>query len=280
MKLLLHICCAPCSAACIKVLREENIDIVGYWYNPNIHPFKEYDNRLKALKEYSKMINLNVIYDDFYGLDEFVKNTVNIIDNRCGYCYLSRMERVVKYAHDNGYDAFSSTLFISPYQKHDLLKSICEKLSKKYNIQFLYRDFRPYYELGREMFRETGLYMQKYCGCIFSERERYKKEIDSSKIKSDKLNVETLERIKLSWNTPGLNIKKSNGNSELLDLILNLKFKNSVHKLYEKYIHNNLKSIKCVYINDELIGFYDKNYDIYLKKEYLNMGIEEEIKNH
>lgn len=280
MKLLLHICCAPCSAACIKVLREENIDIVGYWYNPNIHPFKEYDNRLKALKEYSKMINLNVIYDDFYGLDEFVKNTVNIIDNRCGYCYLSRMERVVKYAHDNGYDAFSSTLFISPYQKHDLLKSICEKLSKKYNIQFLYRDFRPYYELGREMFRETGLYMQKYCGCIFSERERYKKEIDSSKIKSDKLNVETLERIKLSWNIPGLNIKKSNGNSELLDLILNLKFKNSVHKLYKKYIHNNLKSIKCVYINDELIGFYDKNYDIYLKKEYLNMGIEEEIKNH
>ena len=122
--------------------------------------------------------------------------------------------------------------------------------------------------------------MQKYCGCIFSERERYKKEIDSSKIKSDKLNVETLERIKLSWNIPGLNIKKSNGNSELLDLILNLKFKNSVHKLYEKYIHNNLKSIKCVYINDELIGFYDKNYDIYLKKEYLNMGIEEEIKNH
>lgn len=280
MKLLLHICCAPCSAACIKVLREENIDIVGYWYNPNIHPFKEYDNRLKALKEYSKMINLNVIYDDFYGLDEFVKNTVNIIDNRCGYCYLSRMERVVKYAHDNGYDAFSSTLFISPYQKHDLLKSICEKLSKKYNIQFLYRDFRPYYELGREMFHETGLYMQKYCGCIFSERERYKKEIDSSKIKSDKLNVETLERIKLSWNIPGLNIKKSNGNSELLDLILNLKFKNSVHKLYEKYIHNNLKSIKCVYINDELIGFYDKNYDIYLKKEYLNMGIEEKIKNH
>lgn len=280
MKLLLHICCAPCSAACIKVLREENIDIVGYWYNPNIHPFKEYDNRLKALKEYSKMINLNVIYDDFYGLDEFVKNTVNIIDNRCGYCYLSRMERVVKYAHDNGYDAFSSTLFISPYQKHDLLKSICENLSKKYNIQFLYRDFRPYYELGREMFRETGLYMQKYCGCIFSERERYKKEIDSSKIKSDKLNVETLERIKLSWNIPGLNIKKSNGSNELLDLILNLKFKNSVHKLYQKYIHNNLKSIKCIYINDELIGFYDKNYDIYLKNEYLNMGIEDEIKNH
>ena len=280
MKLLLHICCAPCSAACIKVLREENIDIVGYWYNPNIHPFKEYDNRLKALKEYSKMINLNVIYDDFYGLDEFVKNTVNIIDNRCGYCYLSRMERVVKYAHDNGYDAFSSTLFISPYQKHDLLKSICENLSKKYNIKFLYRDFRPYYELGREMFRETGLYMQKYCGCIFSERERYKKEIDSSKIKSDKLNVETLERIKLSWNIPGLNIKKSNGNSELLDLILNLKFKDSVHKLYEKYIHNNLKSIKCIYINDKLIGFYDKNYDIYLKSDYLNMGIEEGIKNH
>lgn len=169
MKLLLHICCAPCSAACIKVLREEEIDVTGYWYNPNIHPFKEYESRLNALKEYSKMIDLNVVYNDYYGLKEFTKNVVNILDNRCGYCYLTRLENTVKYAKENGYDAFSTTLFISPYQKHDLIKKICENLSEKYNIKFLYKDFRPYYYEGKAMFKETGLYMQKYCGCVFSE---------------------------------------------------------------------------------------------------------------
>ena len=181
MKLLLHICCGPCSAACVKVLREENIDITGYWYNPNIHPFKEYEARMNALKEYSKLINLEVIYDDYYGLREFTKNVVDILDNRCGYCYLSRLEHIVKYAKDNGYDAFTSTLFISPYQKHNLLKSICENLSKKYDIDFKYVDFRPYFREGQQMFRETGLYMQKYCGCIFSEEERYQKQIMKNK---------------------------------------------------------------------------------------------------
>ena len=176
MKLLLHICCGPCSAACVKVLREENMDITGYWYNPNIHPYKEYESRLNALKEYSKMIDLNVVYNDYYGLREFTTNVIDKLDNRCGYCYASRMENVIKYAKENGYDAFTSTLFISPYQNHDLLKSICEGLSKKYDIKFHYVDFRPYYYEGKKMFKETGLYMQKYCGCVYSEEERYLKE--------------------------------------------------------------------------------------------------------
>ena len=176
MKVLLHICCAPCSAACIKVLREENIDVTGYWYNPNIHPYKEYESRLNALKEYSKMIDLDVVYNDYYGLREFTKNVVNILDNRCGYCYLSRLEEVAKYASENGFDAFTTTLFISPYQNHDLMKKICESLEEKYNVKFLYRDFRPYFYEGKKMFKETGLYMQKYCGCVFSEEERYLKK--------------------------------------------------------------------------------------------------------
>lgn len=178
MKVLMHICCAPCSIACIKVLRDEGIDITGYWYNPNIQPFKEYESRLNALKEFSKMVNLDVVYNDYYNIKEFALNVVNIINNRCGYCYLSRLEKACKYAKDNGFDAFTSTLFISPYQRHDLLKSICESLEKKYDIKFLYRDFRPYFYEGKKMFKETGLYMQKYCGCIFSEEERYQKQVD------------------------------------------------------------------------------------------------------
>ena len=182
MKLLLHICCAPCSAACIEVLREEkNIDIKGYWYNPNIHPYKEYENRLNALKEYSKMINLDVVYYDYYGLREFTENVAKNLNDRCEYCYYSRMENVAKYASENGYDAFTTTLFISPYQNHEEMKKICEELSKKYDIEFLYRDFRPGFREGQAKARELGLYMQKYCGCIFSEEDRYSKQINKDK---------------------------------------------------------------------------------------------------
>ena len=187
MKLLLHICCAPCSAACIKVLREENIDIKGYWYNPNIHPYKEYENRLNALKEYSKMINLDVVYYDYYGLREFTQNVYDKLDNRCEYCYVSRMENVAKYAKENGYDAFTTTLFISPYQKHELIIKVAEQMAKKYGVEFIYQDFREGFRIGQQMARDAALYMQKYCGCVFSEEERYlktkigKKEIYENK---------------------------------------------------------------------------------------------------
>ena len=173
MRLLLHTCCAPCSVFCVDTLKKEDIDITSYWYNPNIHPYKEYEARLNSLKEYNEKINVPLIIDDYYGLREFCKNTVDKLDNRCGYCYLTRLEKTAKYAKENGFDAFSTTLLYSIYQNHDLIINICEKLSKKYDIKFLYRDFRIGFRLGQEKAREMGLYMQKYCGCIFSEEERY-----------------------------------------------------------------------------------------------------------
>ena len=170
MKLLMHTCCAPCSVYCIESLRSEGIEPVLYWYNPNIHPYIEYKTRRDTLKEYSKIINVQAIFNEEYGLDNFCKNVINDLENRCvNYCYKVRLEKTVKYAKENGYDAFTSTLFVSPYQKHEELKSLCEQLSKEYNIQFLYRDFRVGFREGQAKARELGLYMQKYCGCIFSE---------------------------------------------------------------------------------------------------------------
>ncbi len=169
---LLHICCAPCSVGVIDKLKEK-FDITGFWFNPNIHPFTEYKNRMNSLKEYSKNINLNVIYKDEYNIVEFTKNVINDLKNRCEYCYLKRLEETVKYAKENNYDAFSTTLLSSIYQNHELIKSICEKLSLKYNIKFIYEDFREgFWEYKKEA-KELNLYMQKYCGCIFSEEERY-----------------------------------------------------------------------------------------------------------
>lgn len=143
MKLLLHTCCAPCSVYCIETLRNEGIEPVSFWFNPNIHPYIEYKTRRDTLIEYAKRINLSLIINENYGLKDFCKNVVEDLENRCtNYCYRVRIEETAKYAKEHGFDSFSSTLFISPYQKHEELKKICEEMAKKYDIIFVYRDFR------------------------------------------------------------------------------------------------------------------------------------------
>lgn len=182
MKLLLHTCCAPCSVYCIESLRNENIEPIVYWYNPNIHPYKEYEARRNCLKEYTNKIKVQAIFQEDYGLKEFCKNVVNDLENRCiNYCYRVRLEQTAKYAKENGYDSFSTTLLVSPYQNHEALRVLGESLAEKYGIKFIYRDFRVGFREGQKKAREIGLYMQKYCGCVFSEEERYAKQIEESK---------------------------------------------------------------------------------------------------
>lgn len=184
MKLLLHTCCAPCSVYCIDSLRSEDIEPTVYWYNPNIHPYKEYEARRNCLKEYTNKIKVQAIFQEDYGLKEFCKNVVNDLSNRCiNYCYKVRLEQTAKYAKQNGYDSFSTTLLVSPYQNHEVLKELGKSLEGKYGIKFVYRDFRVGFREGQKKAREIGLYMQKYCGCVFSEEERYAKQIERDKEK-------------------------------------------------------------------------------------------------
>ncbi len=178
MKLLMHTCCAPCSVYCIDTLRAEKIEPTLFWYNPNIHPYTEYKARRDCLKDYAKSIDIKLILQEEYGLDEFCQNVANDISNRCvNYCYPKRLNETVRYAVENGYDAFTTTLLVSPYQKHEELKKVCEDLAKKSGLEFVYRDFRIGFRAGQEKAKAIGLYRQKYCGCIFSEEERYAKAI-------------------------------------------------------------------------------------------------------
>ena len=186
MKLLLHTCCAPCSVYCIDSLREENIEPTIFWYNPNIHPYMEYKSRRDCLKEYTESINVKAIFEEEYGLDTFCRNVINDLKNRCSnYCYKVRLEQTAKYAKENGYDAISTTLLISPYQKHEVLKELGEEIAKKYGLTFLYRDFRVGFRDGQAKARQLGMYMQKYCGCVFSEEDRYFKQIEKDKEKTN-----------------------------------------------------------------------------------------------
>lgn len=182
MKTLLHICCAPCAIECIAALRTEGIFPDGLFYNPNIHPTTEYKMRKNTLVDYAKTIDLKLTCAGEYGLREFLNGVSPDFDNRCTWCYTSRLAFSAEYAAAHGYDSFSTTLLISPYQNHELLQKIGQDMAQKHGIQFLYRDFRSYFKEGQDKARELGLYMQKYCGCIFSEEDRYKKRKKKSKL--------------------------------------------------------------------------------------------------
>ncbi len=177
MKLLLHTCCAPCSVYCIKTLRAEGIEPTLFWYNPNIHPYQEYKLRRDCLKKYADGIKVKLVLDDVYGFDEFVCNVntcKNNLNNRCEeYCYPLRFRRLCEYAKENGYDTISTTLLYSIYQKHDYIKWLLTAMAEEYGLKFLYRDFREGWREGQDAARAAGLYMQKYCGCIYSEEESF-----------------------------------------------------------------------------------------------------------
>ena len=172
MPTLLHICCAPCSVACVKTLREEGVEPVGLWYNPNIHPFQEYKARRDTLRQYARDIGLELYEEDFYGLRQFTAAVARDSDHRCGYCYACRMEYTAQYAAEHGFDRFSTTLLVSPYQNRELICATGMKMGEKYGVEFVPYDFRPRFREGQEEARALGLYMQKYCGCVYSEEDR------------------------------------------------------------------------------------------------------------
>lgn len=173
MNILLHICCGPCAAYPLQVLRAEGHEVRGWFFNPNIHPFQEFRRRLAALEEFSRARDLTVEYDREYGLRGFLRQVVFHEETRCLRCYELRLTAVARRARESGADAFTSTLLYSRYQNHAALKNLGERLAAEYGVIFYYRDFREGWQEGIEMSVEMGLYRQPYCGCIYSEEERY-----------------------------------------------------------------------------------------------------------
>ncbi len=167
MKVLLHMCCGPCSTYPVQELMNEGIDIEGYFYNPNIHPIEEHTKRRENVEKFSKNKNIPVIYDDDFRQTEW-EGMKDIGEARCLHCYSVRLENTAKLAVQRGCDAFTTTLLVSPYQKHDLIKELGEKYAAQYGTTFLYRDFRPGFRQGQQLAKDMELYRQKYCGCILS----------------------------------------------------------------------------------------------------------------
>jgi predicted adenine nucleotide alpha hydrolase (AANH) superfamily ATPase len=158
-------------------LRTQNHDITAYYNNPNIHPFKEFKRRLNTLKDYATAEKLPLISEDKYGLTEFLQKVVFKEQVRCPICYQMRLQKTAQYAAEHGYDAFTTTLLYSRYQNHELLKKSCETLAQQYSLTFIYEDFRLGWQQGIDLSIEKDMYRQPYCGCIYSEQERYDKSL-------------------------------------------------------------------------------------------------------
>jgi len=176
MKVLLHVCCANCAIYPIKTMREEGLQVMGFFYRHNIHPYTECVKRQEALQAYAEQINLKVIYQAGYDIEGFIQNVAFRESERCNYCYHDRLRSTALLAKRGKFDYFSSTLLYSKHQQHDLIRSMGESLGKSVGVAFLYQDYRKGWKEGIECSKQMGLYRQHYCGCVYSEKERFFKE--------------------------------------------------------------------------------------------------------
>ncbi|MFO7760698.1 MAG: epoxyqueuosine reductase QueH [Thermodesulfobacteriota bacterium] len=181
MSIVLHVCCGPCTAYPLKKLRQEGIEPWGFFFNPNVHPFREFKRRLQALEEFSQLTDFQVKIVRDYGMREYLRQVVHQEEKRCLLCYEMRLSRTVEYAVEQRAEAFSSTLLYSRYQNHKLLRDVADDLAARYKVPFYYEDFREGWQEGIDMSLEMGLYRQPYCGCIYSEQERYDKKFRKKK---------------------------------------------------------------------------------------------------
>jgi predicted adenine nucleotide alpha hydrolase (AANH) superfamily ATPase len=180
-RLLLHICCGPCSITTLQMLIGEGYEVTGLFYNPNIHPLTEYVKRRDGCLAVASKLGIKVIVkDDEYRPQEWFRAVAYRENNRCFHCYAQRMERTAQIAKKGKFDFFSTTLLYSKYQRHDAIAALGRDLQSP-STQFLYHDFRVGWQEGIETSKKWDIYRQQYCGCLYSENERYTKKLGVSR---------------------------------------------------------------------------------------------------
>lgn len=174
-KLLLHVCCGPCATASVIELSKK-YHLTGFFYNPNIHPYSEYRRRFIYARRFFSERQIPLLTEAYQPEDYFLAIEGSFTTpQRCWHCYQLRLEKTAQKGVAEKIKTISTTLLISPYQDHEQLKKIGFAIAAKWGLNFYYQDLRPLFRLSRQMAKEAELYLQKYCGCLFSEKERQTK---------------------------------------------------------------------------------------------------------
>jgi len=172
VRILLHICCGPCATYVVKHLREREHEVTGCFFNPNIHPCAEYEKRLQSAESFCLSAGLALCHDRGSDRESWQDAVLQDPPKRCYLCYRLRLNQVAATAAREGYDAFSTTLLISPFQQHAEIKRAGDEAALRLGVAFHYEDWRPQFKLTYQLARESALYRQKYCGCYLSQQER------------------------------------------------------------------------------------------------------------
>ena len=174
-KLLLHTCCAPCVTVPLERLKPD-FQITCYFYNPNIHPKKEYLKRLNELKKLLDDFHIKMIVAD-YEVKRWLQLVRGLEDvpeggKRCEVCFRMRLEQTARFARENNYDAFTTVMSISPHKNADLLNRIGNELSQEFGVDYIEANFKKKdgFKRSVELSKKYNLYRQNYCGCIYSQR--------------------------------------------------------------------------------------------------------------
>lgn len=178
---LVHTCCAHCSAYTVEYWRIQGYSVTGFWYNPNIHPFTEHNLRLEAVKKLSETMAFPLKIEESYDFKEYFRRVAGRENSRCAACFDLRLGKVARKARELGIGSFTSSLLISPHQNHELASETGQKAAAENGVVFLYADLRKRYSDSRHITKPMELYRQQYCGCIYSEYERYSESYQGPK---------------------------------------------------------------------------------------------------
>jgi hypothetical protein len=180
--LLVHACCGPCAITVFQTLLGRGEDIRGFYYNPNIHPLSEYLRRKEALASVGGRLAVAISFaDSEYDPVLFLRMAAFREKDRCRQCYALRLDRCAREAMRLGCGSFTTTLLYSKYQDHQAIREAGEEAARSSGVTFAYEDFRSGWEEGIRLSKQWELYRQAYCGCIYSEYDRYRKKLGASR---------------------------------------------------------------------------------------------------
>lgn len=182
MRVLLHMCCGPCAIMPLRMLAQAGHEVVGWFYNPNVHPLAEYLRRREGAAQVAAAHGIVIHFPEpetaEYDVAAWCREALAEPGGRCLYCRESRLDAAAEAARRLGCETFTSSLLYSRRQDHEGMRKAGENASAKRGISFLYRDFRPFWQDGIAASKELGIYRQQYCGCVFSEEERYARDLE------------------------------------------------------------------------------------------------------